>query len=1078
MATEIEAQQAFLQGYHSERLPDAPHTVHSLRADAAAIAAALPEQNPEVEAAIHKALLHGIDVAPYEDAHRVFGNFATQGDGIYVWTTGDPRAQVTKVQKLGWDPALRNPDRPGDFIVYAAQDKHTVLPPMLNYIERTSRPRSPVVILDDDPNNLVQAHTAINTHGPLADRTHFVLMDRQGRHTNLPPFITPISSLAQYNEYIDGTRSSGSPVVHITDLDGTIIDPKASADSRQQAVIATLTQGISFSEAPRLTPKPFHDFHILDGSQKLVVTGNYKPTTPDTTTGHQARIFRAGDTLVKALAAEDDHRLPTPEWQELGGHKGTINLIEMLSIYRKKLGELGFPIPPDVRFFPARSQDGKFFPVEVVRDHGENLERVFLHGTPDEKRTMVREILEASYPLFMAKDIGADVKPANFVKGHNGIIHIDAFPVIMVNDSGEVTTEWPRITAPEIQDFLYKTNLTPLAIGYRFYQELCQLNPGMRSFYRQTIMDTVQGWQTSGKISVEMANAIGETMYPKTSRILDQVLSGQIGLHAGFTEINQELNAYTEKGEHPIYAIREMAFLLSEFLLHNGYDMNQISQNALSYVSREHSEEYADTIRRRVDKASADTKFLTVIRALTHLSNDSYVPGQDEETAYNIIQDLTEKIRYIPLPKEFERSGTSMPTTAELLGFSGKVIVESRLPTQQTPGYARIIANTPDAIGGDGMEVLIDPTVSHAIVPLPLDPDFVTYGRIFSGRSKMLIPVDHTRLTAQDVRDIVDYTPNGMFYSMWPVEELNSKQQVTNPDFQRRINEKASLADYLPPQYLPPGWQVVKHDDVYTLTEDNINQLKGGEEIIWAKAATWGFSSQGVKPCRSLEDVQAFAALLEEQGVRDDIVLEPHMPGLGGSFTLAKTATGEIIVTTVTDQLSNPDGKRIGNVIYSLNNADPAIQRMIAEVAETIGGREEFDPGFYVYDVVRDKLGKPYINDPAGRKSGTTPTAMLRHNWIAHNHLQADDVYAGQISLYLQPGVPFSRVFETLGSYTEFANNRQAIVRVHYDTFGRTTVKLALLSAHGQDSPEDIEKMKASIRQSFTEAGLLASVLS
>lgn len=561
-----------------------------------------------------------------------------------------------------------------------------------------------------------------------------------------------------------------------------------------------------------------------------------------------------------------------------------MNLIDMLNAYRKKLADLDFPIPRDAKFLPARSQDGKFFPVEVVSDHGENLERVFLHGTPDEKRAMVRDILEASYPLFMAKGIGADVKPANFVKTPNGIVHIDAFPVIMVNDSGEVTTEWPRISAPEIQDFLYKTNLTPLAIGYRFYQELCQLNPGMRSFYRQTIMDTVQSWQSDGRISAEMADAINETMYPKTSKILDQVLSGQIGLHIGFAEINQELNAYTQRGEHPIYAIREMAFLLSEFLLHNGYDMNQLSQNALSYVAKERSTEYADIIKRRVDKANADTKFLTVIRALTHLSNDSYTPGADEETAYSIIRNLTEAVRYIPLPKEFERSGSSMPTTAELLGFSGKTIVESRLPTQQTPGYARIIANTPDAIGGDGMEVLIDPTTSYAIVPESLDPDFLTYARIFSGRGKVLISVDHTKLTAQDVRDIVDNAPNGMFYSMWPVGELAPEQQVTNPDFQRRINEKASLADYLPPQYLPPGWQVVKHDDVYKLTESTVDQLKGKEDIIWAKAATWGFSSQGVKPCRSLEDVQAFAAMLEEQGVKDDIVLEPHMPGLGGRY--------------------------------------------------------------------------------------------------------------------------------------------------------------------------------------------------
>ena len=51
------------------------------------------------------------------------------------------------------------------------------------------------------------------------------------------------------------------------------------------------------------------------------------------------------------------------------------------------------------------------------------------------------------------------------------VVHVDPLPVFMEHE-GIVLTEWPPITAPEIQDFLRVTHLTPMAIGYRFYQEL------------------------------------------------------------------------------------------------------------------------------------------------------------------------------------------------------------------------------------------------------------------------------------------------------------------------------------------------------------------------------------------------------------------------------------------------------------------------------------------------------------------------------------------------------------------------------------------------------------------------------
>lgn len=425
----------------------------------------------------------------------------------------------------------------------------------------------------------------------------------------------------------------------------------------------------------------------------------------------------------------------------------------------------------------------------------------------------------------------------------------------------------------------------------------------------------------------------------------------------------------------------------------------------------------------------------------------------------------------------------NMPTTAELLGLDKKygpsvVVIESRLPTVDNKGYERIIAKDSHKIGSDGVEALIDPLAAHVIVPVSVDPSFKEYAAWVSGRRKSIFHVDHTRLTGVEVRKFVDYFQGAMYYGMWPVPELEQQQQVVDPLFQERANAKGWLEAYIASQYIPPRLLVSADPSdqnaryIEDLTKADINAVRGNEDVFWAKAGNFGMSSYGVQRCESQKDVEKLLVTLRDLGVEDQIILERHMPGLGGSFTLAKDTEGAVTLLAVTDQLSNSQGKRIGNVIYDISRASGEVKTMIADVRDSIERHPEFQGkvGFYVYDVVRDRDGRPYINDPAQRKSGTTPTAMLRNYWIGQHHLNPADVFASQVSLYLKPKIDFEKVLSLLGEHADFRNGRQTIVRVHYDAHDQTSVKLALLSAKG---PEVCEEMKSNIRETFARAGVL-----
>lgn len=638
----LSAVKAFQNGYHSEELPGAAHRVHNLRADAKAIAELANQSgnNSNLDL-VHEALLHGVQASPFPDVERTLGDFAHSGDTICIWTVGDPEAQIVKVRNLGWEVSLRKPDDPGNFIVFASENKLPLIPRIVTF-SQTARGNGKCFIVDDSVSNLFRAKDSLSKFKGV--NVFYVFINR---NNDVPPQqdVVTVGSLGEYKKLVDRERGDGS-VTHILDLDGTLIDPIHTESSRQEAVVQTLTMGRRYAPVPRPRFRQFNGFYVIDGDEDFRKLTNGEIVSTDFF-GHQAQIYRANGSLVKISAQETNHRPDHSEWKEMGGYRGAEKLARLMTEYRQKLSDCGLPVPQISRFLPTKGEDGRFFVVEVVPYLGQDLQSKFLEGTTEDKIQATEDILSASLSLLTARAIGADIKPANWVVTERGLVHIDPLPVIMVDSqAGQVYTEWPRIDAPEIQAFLYQTHMTPLALGFRFYQELCQIDPKNRELYQRVIRQTTALWEENGQLSRDDVLGIDMALEPQPSRILDQVLKQYTPSEEGFQRIRTLIEEASQKGNHPIYLLREMSFLLSSKMLNDKRDIRVQCTQALETIRQKLGVEKAFSIQRSLGDIPSDLWFLTIIRKLTHLSNDDWTAGKQEKVALTIIEQIARQAAY------------------------------------------------------------------------------------------------------------------------------------------------------------------------------------------------------------------------------------------------------------------------------------------------------------------------------------------------------------------------------------------------------------------------------------------------
>ena len=415
----------------------------------------------------------------------------------------------------------------------------------------------------------------------------------------------------------------------------------------------------------------------------------------------------------------------------------------------------------------------------------------------------------------------------------------------------------------------------------------------------------------------------------------------------------------------------------------------------------------------------------------------------------------------------------NIASSSVLLGFSGK-IVESRLTPvdDRVDGANHVLKHQvgPHYAAKDAMEAVADLTVQDAIIPMQIDKDFQAYlGDVFNHRPNVH-GVDVTRFDTQTAEEILkSYNESGpvVHYGMWTMPKLPDYLSLIPADDQKRANAKSMLSKVFTDEAVPP--QLILQDPrkkgegktIFEATQVDLDEIRNGYDKLWLKAGDWGLGGEGVVPGKDLKDLLDFYRQLVDLGVDNaEIILEQHVPGEGGSFCVIKRVDGKVQFSHITKQLSDTEGKRLGNIIFEIDKARPQMKVLVERTGNTLA-ESDLPPGFYTFDTLDTKDGRSLLDDPANRKTGTTPTAYQRMYLVNNMGLSKRDTVTGMQRLYLNPNTHFSEVIKAFQSarLTEWKNGRIITFRQFLNAYGRASFHLALTTNNAEQLPEVEEEV-------------------
>ncbi len=426
----------------------------------------------------------------------------------------------------------------------------------------------------------------------------------------------------------------------------------------------------------------------------------------------------------------------------------------------------------------------------------------------------------------------------------------------------------------------------------------------------------------------------------------------------------------------------------------------------------------------------------------------------------------------------------NITSTAQLIG-TDRNVVECRIPPLEQGSVWRQFekrgGSLPDGKFGyaarDGQEAVGNPTARDVIVPDPVDREFLAYVKDMFGNIPNLNPVDLTKFTERTIRDIMQhYNSSGkaVFYGWWEIDGLPKEHQLVSPDAQRWGNAKASLRQIYPENVL--AGQIVLEDPqyslsggrtIYDISEDEVTNFKNGSDQIWIKASKWGLAGHGVRPGKTVDDVLKFYTELKRSGVKDaSIILEEHLPGEGGSFTLVRRVDKKVLFSHVTKQL-NVNGGRVGNIIHSLEVASPKMRELINITGQQMSDSPVFEskPGIYALDTIEDATGTPRPNDVANRSTGTWTSAHQRIHLINQFQLPEKDTVTMTDRLYLGENTSFSQLVRALDAKKlgDFIRGRIVTIRQYYSGYNMTSIWLALTTTDQDKLPAIQKEVQAAL---------------
>lgn len=206
--------------------------------------------------------------------------------------------------------------------------------------------------------------------------------------------------------------------------------------------------------------------------------------------------------------------------------------------------------------------------------------------------------------------------------------------------------------------------------------------------------------------------------------------------------------------------------------------------------------------------------------------------------------------------------------------------------------------------------------------------------------------------------------------------DLQDRFQI-DPELTILLNDKKNLPAYVPQEYLPERYGEYASGSAFAATSDKI-------PVPCVVKVSSSSSGDGVRLCRTAAQFEK--AKKEYASVSGSIIVEQFIKvaqNFGIQIGIPSDKRKSVEIIGVSEQLTTPEGEFIGGIIDPLRlfpEIDGINRLLLDRVLPTV--REMGWYGVGGFDVLIDKDGKFYIEDPNFRMTGMTPYLCEARNGI------------------------------------------------------------------------------------------------
>ena len=299
----------------------------------------------------------------------------------------------------------------------------------------------------------------------------------------------------------------------------------------------------------------------------------------------------------------------------------------------------------------------------------------------------------------------------------------------------------------------------------------------------------------------------------------------------------------------------------------------------------------------------------------------------------------------------------------------------------------------------------IEPRISH-VLKNELGIVYVEQDQIITlptGITHSIVGKQRNTLIKQALRELSDY---GSLVMAQPfLDPLLQNRYQIHPELTIFLNDKKNLPTYVPQEYLPERYGEYASGRAFSTSQDHL-------PVPCVVKVSSSSSGDGVRLCRTAGQLEK--AKKEYAFVSGSIIVEQFIKvdqNFGIQFGIPCHRCKDVEIIGVSEQLTSPEGEFIGGII------DP--QRLFAEIdginrllLERVlpSVREMGWYGVGGFDVLIDKDGKFYMEDPNFRMTGMTPyLCEARNGVIRESMVSFIATFQGSEEEFLRTIVPLAR---------------------------------------------------------------------